>query len=209
MSEMTAIKFTDKHLRVIETALEVYCRMKLGQFRFAIEEGFPAIRDLDDQEVLERVHMMLRSIIFKDVEFMQSSPHASYGITNESVGDGREAYEIRQVIRQYLGVKNNGGFFDHGFTTFDDPLKVSNEPLPTVEGWDKNLRVPIECEETNARLKELIGVKDFEQMWGVVDEFIKNHPVYSDVHYSKGEVVLREDGLYEIVMTKPYKRKYR
>jgi hypothetical protein len=202
---MTTIKLTDKHLRVIELALEVYCRMKLGQFTYAIEEAFGYICSVDDKELLEDVHVNLRRILFKDVEFMQKSQHASYGITNEAVGDGREAYEIRQVIRQYRTVKQNDGFFDPRFTSNDDPLKVSGEPLPIIEGWNKDHRMPIECKKTNKMLKKLVDAKQFTMAWTLVDEYKSKHPFYNCVRYSEGEIALRDDGVYEIIMTKPYK----
>jgi hypothetical protein len=201
---MTTVKLTDKHMRVIENALEVYCRMRLGQFDTALREAFPALLEKDDHDDLEDAHILLRRIFFKDAGFIQRSPGASYGISSDKIGDGGIAYEIRQTFRQYLAVRDNNGLYEHMLRTYDDPLKVSEEPLPVIEGWDKTATIYINGEDINEQIHDSVKKKDWSKMWDIVDEYMKE----TGIHYTKGQVLEDEyhPGYYKLIMEKPYKR---
>jgi len=206
---MTSIKFTDKHLAVIEAALEVYSRMKMGQFENAFKEAFPEkLLDSVDHAQLESAHMLLRRVFFKDVDWIQSSSSASYGITNPEVGDGRNAYEVYQTIRQYRAVKRNDGFFEQMYTSYQDPMEITGEPLPVIENWSKDLEIEFEGKAFNSRLHKLAQKEKWEDVWLQVDEYISQHVGYKDMHYAKGTIVELENkpGYYKLIAHKPYRR---
>ena len=209
---MTKISFSDTHLKTIETALEVYCRMKLGQFSTAIDEAFPEA-SLSWEE-LESVHKFLRGVIMPVTPILSYDGHggyvdqydnyygedrelddeldyqqknflkranssngilgglnSSFGIGSDKIADGNIAYEIRQTIRQYLTVKRNDGFFDYMNVGFDDPLNVSGEPLPTIEGFSKEKVYAVKNKNINTRLNRLFAAKspNWKKMWELVE----------------------------------------
>ena len=208
---MTKISFTDAHLRVIEQALEVLCRLRLGQFDYALEEAFPEACLSHDESKGLLSH--LRSVIMPESPVLRYDGHGGYydqygnsygedkelngepsyemkwflkranamgiagglnsswGISNEKVGSGQLAYEIRQTIRQYLAVKKNDGYFEHMFVTYDDPLKITGEPLPVIEGFIKEKTFVVKPTEINAHLNRLFKAKNpnWKKMWEIVE----------------------------------------
>lgn len=73
---MTTIKFTDEHLKVLQTALEVYSRLRAGQVKIAMEEAF---RDYmltwDETESIEK---FVRPIIFPEPPQLKYDGHGEY-----------------------------------------------------------------------------------------------------------------------------------
>ena len=192
---MTTITFTDKHLLVIEQALEVYNRLRLGQIKIALDEAFPDKHlDYDAGNALEKE---VRKVIFPEL----TDSRASYGV-GQHKGNGEIAYEIRQTLRQYISVKNNDGYFDHSFRNFDDPLKLSEEPLPIIEGFDKSKTFVIKGKKTNDRLHTLIEAKDFTQLWKEIDKYFQD----AMPKCSQSKIVYNEEtGNHELICTKAYK----
>ena len=238
MSELTKIAFTDKHLQVIETALEVYTRLRLGQIDIALDEAFPDY--CLSWEERQHTHNVVRSILFPEYPRLTSDGHggyydqfgcsydedgnrdtpetyqekarnkrpklsggpsASFGISNKQVKDGDIAYEIRQTIRQFLSLKRNNGFFEW-FTNFDDPLKVSDEPLPIIEKFQKGKSFLI----NDDKLKVCVKKKKWKEAWEIVDDFMKtNHPEI-DLHGIRKIQYNRKSKMYELFVEKPIKK---
>ena len=101
---MTDISFTDAHLRTIEQALEVYTRLRLGQFDIAIDEAFPEA--FFSHEERGAIHKFLRSLIFPEPPILRYNGHGEYSdqynkIIIESVGGSgdNDAEKEEKIIR--------------------------------------------------------------------------------------------------------------
>jgi hypothetical protein len=240
---MTKIFLTDVHLLTIQTALEVYTRLRLGQIDIALDEAFPDYWLTWEER--EDIHKFARKILFPDPPILKYDGHggysdqygvnydegqnqigekdyhqkcrehrpqlsgtnSSFGIGSNKIADGNIAYELRQTIRQYLAVKKNDGFFDASLNvSFDDPLKVSSEPLPIIEGFSTKKNFPFVGKAINAKLQKLIDSKKFEEMWKVVNDYMeRKHP---DVLYrGYTRVIFNEEKThYELEVEKPRKK---
>jgi hypothetical protein len=244
---MTKINFTDAHLQVIEQALEVFTRLRLGQFDYALDEAFPdATLSWDErQEILK----FLRGIVMPEPPVLRYDGHGGYydqydnsygedksldpdtpydkkwlverankigisggtnsswGICNEKVGNGRLAYEIRQTIRQYLAVKKNDGYFEHMFVSYDDPLKITREPLPIIEGFVKEKVFVVEDAKINKQLDQLFGQgtdAKWPKMWKLIEE---NCGLPDDIESSRRRLNFNEEtNKWELILEKPTKK---
>lgn len=243
---MTKISFTDAHLSTIETALEVYARLKLGQFDIAIDEAFPEA-DLSWEE-RRKIHGFLRGIVLPEAPSLRHDGHggyvdqyynfygedreldceldceqkaflkrankgklqglnSSYGVCSEEIYDGNLAYEIRQTIRQYLTVKSNDGFFNYMNVSFDDPLKVTEEPLPVIEGFEKSKTFVVEDSKINNQLNKLFKEKkpNWQKMWELVENNCQNH---ENIESSHRQINFNKDAKkWELILEKPIKKK--
>jgi len=73
---MTKIEFTDEHLRVMMTALEVYSRLRAGQIRIAIDEAF---RDVGlSWKELESIETFVRGILYPEPPQLKYDGHGGY-----------------------------------------------------------------------------------------------------------------------------------
>ena len=73
---MTKIEFTDDHLRVMMTALEVYFRLRAGQIRIAIDEAF---RDMGlSWEELVSIEKFVRGILYPEPAELKYDGHGGY-----------------------------------------------------------------------------------------------------------------------------------
>jgi hypothetical protein len=244
--QMTDISFTEAHLRVMEQALEVYTRLRLGQFDYALDEAFPdACLGHNERQEL---HKHLRSVIFPEPPRLAYDGHgghydqygntynenkelnsaieyemkyflerankmgiagglnSSYGIGNKKVGDGSLAYEIRQTIRQYLAVKRNDGYFEHMYVTYDDPCKVTDEPLPIIKGFTKEKIFVVKNKRINDRLDKIYAKLpvDYPKMWELVE---KNCGLPDNIESSRRRLncnILTNQ--WELILEKPTKK---
>lgn len=73
---MTTIKFTDEHLTVLKTALEVYTRLRSGQVKIAMEEAFKDYM-LTSNEA-ESIENFVRPIIFPEPIYFKPDGHGGY-----------------------------------------------------------------------------------------------------------------------------------
>lgn len=243
---MTKIHFTDAHLRVIEQALEVFTRLRLGQFDTAIDEAFPdTLLSWDEKQEILKV---LRGIVMPEPPVLRYDGHGEYrdqygnsydenkellspldydmthlldrankigisgglnsswGICNEKVGNGQLAYEIRQTIRQYLAVKKNDGYFSHIYVSHDDPLKITGEPLPIIEGFLKEKIFEVKPTEINAHLNRLFKAKkpNWQKMWEIVEA---NCELPKNIESSRRRLNFNEETKkWELILEKPTKK---
>lgn len=184
------IQLTEKHLRVIETACEAFTRMRLGQIDYALDEIFPKIDREDRKQITDFVRIRL---------FPNLQQNASYGIGQKEVEWGNEAYEIRQTIRQFLAVKRNNGYFEPMCVTTDDPLKVSNEPLPIIPEFKKYLDFKIP-KTIIGKLQKFILEKKYNELWEMIDKKMKLPK------HGKAEIVWNEG---VVRCWKPFKQEIR
>jgi hypothetical protein len=79
---MTKIEFTDEHLRVMMTALEVYSRLRAGQIRIAIDQAFRDV-NLSWNEV-ESIETFVRGILYPEPPRLKYDGHGGYMINTDA-----------------------------------------------------------------------------------------------------------------------------
>ena len=118
-----ALTFNEKQAQVLMDALDFYSRVRMGQFH-VISDEFRFEHEFNQNNArfyLDR----LREMIFPELE---SSEY--YGIYNDIVGPGQEAWDIHQVIRHARAWKRHP---EGGWTVdFSTPMEASKEPLPEI-----------------------------------------------------------------------------
>lgn len=166
------ITLSEEHVKVILSALEAFSRMRIGQFRVALEEVFPKeCWDLgwDKMQELERP--------LKAVFFPNDPPNGGPGICSEQAGDGRIAYEIQKTIQQYRALKKSGGWFGSGYDFDGNLLNPSGLPPPKIEGLEEmqymDFLVPEEYQDAVHVFMEL---KDYKRLWHAIDKALPNLP---------------------------------
>jgi hypothetical protein len=173
MSKTTTITFTDKHLTVIQAALEAYSRARMGQFGDWLDETFREhlIHWDTRQEIEYFIRDKFAQMAVKDGKpadyYFPLERNASWGILqSEKVGNGQLAYEVYQTLRQYTAVTQNGGSFDH-YTSTRDPLNYSGEPLPEIDGFVKYKDFYLPKKEGD-EVKYLYEKEKYSEMWAVI-----------------------------------------
>lgn len=107
-------------------ALDVYSRIKMAQI-WMVRDLFYHTHNKDLDQV-DKLLEELAKITFP--EFRGRGPGCCYGIGQEPVGDGTEAFDIQQVIRHALAWKRQP---QGGITVdFGEPMKWGSEPLPII-----------------------------------------------------------------------------
>ena len=160
------IELSDKQAAVIMSALEAFQRMRAGQFRIAFEEVFPKKCWDKGWDEMKEVEDYLKKFFFGD-ELKKGS---YWGIPNqEKIGeDAQISYEIYCVLRQFLSLKRNNGLFGMG-TNFNSPLKLTDEPLPVIEGH-KELTYKIHEFPDQVAAKKLFAAKDSNGLFDMVEK---------------------------------------
>lgn len=184
------VKLTDKHLAVINTALEVYYRLKSGQINIALDEAF---NYSIDREELDNIEKIIRKNTHKDLP-----SNAAYGFNSPEIGGARIAYEIKKTIEEYLSVKNNNGFYG-STVNFHGPLKASDEPLPVILEHKSYKDYKLNKRQSS-KVNKLINQKKFTQMWEYIDSLKLNLPKGEST-----EVISSFDGV-SIRVWKPRKK---
>jgi hypothetical protein len=116
---------TPEQARVVVSALDLYSRLHIGQFR---EIGWLFRSNIENVEVVDALLEELRQHCHPGL-----SPNQSHGIASAKVAEqAKVAWDIQQVIRQVeaYGREPNGGIT----VSFNDPLFVSDSvPRPTAK----------------------------------------------------------------------------
>jgi hypothetical protein len=117
------LTFNEKQAQVLMSALEFYSRVHMGQFH-VISDEFRFEHEFNQDNAhfyLDR----LREMIFPELE-----SNEYYGIYNDIVGPGQEAWDIYQVIRHARAWKRHP---EGGWTVdFSTPIEAGKEPLPEI-----------------------------------------------------------------------------
>ena len=191
-SEFHSVKLSDCHLQLIGNALEVYYRLRSGQIGMAMEEVYKD-KALSLEEI-DSINSFVRDIVFPSKEKFEnlsefdkkSYPNnkaikrsplesgQSFGVGNKEIGDANIAWEVRQTFRQFLAVQDNTGLFNPMFNVFDDPLKVSDEPLPEIVGFNKSKQFYIEDPEVNIEIHKNVLKSLYENAWQCITEYFQD-----------------------------------
>ncbi len=157
---MNTVKLTDNHLRVINTALETYFRLKTGQVDIALDYAYGF--KLNHYQA-DAIAAIIKSIALPEI----STRGSSYSFNSAEIGDGKIAYEIKKTFEEVLAVKNNNGYY--GCTVdFHGPLKASDEPLPEVVGFKNYIDYHLDKKQSK-KVNKFFATKDFDGMWDYVD----------------------------------------
>ena len=164
------LEVTEEHLRVMQSALDAYTRLHLGQFDMALDDVF-FLSDRMDTETLRR----LRGIYFKGTD-IEHNINSSYGIYHKDTHkSAKVSCELYQTIRQYLAVENNDGYFGW-MCPFDSPDEISGEEHPSIEGFKTYQDIIIDdpkykqlYDNWNTNKKE----SNLTKLWNYVDDKIK------------------------------------
>jgi hypothetical protein len=164
---MNTVKLTDNHLRVINTALETYFRLKTGQVDIALDYAYGFKLNHDQADAIAAI---IKSIALPEI----STRGSSYSFNSPEIGDGKIAYEIKKTFEEVLAVKNNDGYY--GYTVdFHGPLKASDEPLPEVVGFKNYIDYHLDKKQSK-KVNKFFATKDFDGMWDYVDSLKLNLP---------------------------------
>ena len=162
---MNTVKLSDTHISVIEVALETLLRLKLGQIKAALDTAYGF--GLADWNKLNEIEKLVK----------QAYDKKAFCNVSDSDETANIAYEIRQVFRQYLAVKNNNGFF--GSTVdFHDVLKSGKEPLPVIVDYKPYKDIYLTKKQSEKIQK--LQVVDINEMWGFINIITKKHGINSE-----------------------------
>ena len=109
--------------RVVMRALNLYSRLHMGQvdelmFLFGYRRTF-------DREQVRSIIRELRARLFPEL-----SANEYYSVSDEHVGDGRDAWDVQQAMRYAVAwhLHPEGGCT----VDFNTPMRSSSAPLPVV-----------------------------------------------------------------------------
>ena len=105
MSEKIKLVLSEPHAQVVKKSCEAYCRAKLGQFKYALDEIFPHLDYKRGRAIEEFIRgqfaeQAVEKGYVADYYFPLGS-NASWGIGNQKAGDGTLAYEVEKIIGNY------------------------------------------------------------------------------------------------------------
>jgi hypothetical protein len=171
------ITFDERHLPVINRALECYMRLRSGQIDMALDEVYSdkqskMLKDKNynhsvDNKVIEGV---IRSVYFKDLK----SPNAAWGVGQYGHG-GEEAYMISKTLRQYMAYERNDGYSGTG-RDFDTTWGTySDIPNPVVQGFStrKFFKAPKSLQK---KLYLLVYNGAYKEAFDLIDKKFKTLP---------------------------------
>lgn len=126
------IKINEEQAHILATALEAYVRLGLGQIDMVI-------LNVLHKEILEKENCdidYIRMLTYPlKREIFGFDMNSSHGITSKNISDKyRVASDIERVIVHRLSWDKNpkGGMG----VNYQDPMKWSEQPLPTIEKKD-------------------------------------------------------------------------
>jgi hypothetical protein len=121
------INLNEAQVRVLERATEIYFRMGLAQFDYAVDMGFNVPSDkMEDVRILcDRLKYVCTGM----------PRQQSYGVGSKELSEYHNiAHDVNQVLRHRLSWddKPEGG----NGVTFYTPFKINPLPLPTIKRTD-------------------------------------------------------------------------
>lgn len=173
------IELTDKQAALVRFLCEAYARMTMGQFGMAFSVLFPEISH-DDQREIDA----LLKRVFPERQNMDEA--------------GTMAWDINQVIRQYLALSRVQDGIALMTVDFDDPLKLGTEPLAAIaelaamkkREWD------IIPDELQSEVRRLRDAWEYTRMWrllGKIPRPYQSHKSERLVEREDGRLVLEVD----------------
>jgi len=192
-----AIQFDEEHLHTIATAMEVYSRLRSGQIKFAFDAAF-CDKNLSYEDG-ETIESFVRTLVFRNDEHIINNRNAYYGVGQEQMKDGTEAWEIKKTVEQYLHYERNDGYRNIMDVSGDGPMQCSKVPVPKILNFEpsKTFPLPKKCYKSLDRLFEK---KDYSAMWIIVDKMFQDTPL------PKGNTTKIEkvDNQWVVIVNEPY-----
>ena len=183
MSDKIKLVLSELHAVVLKKACEAYCRAKLGQFKYALDEIFPHL----DYERGRAIEEFIRGQFREQAIEKGYVPHYyfpdgyDWGIGNQKVGDGTLAYEVEKVIGNYLSVRRNDGYWGSG-TNFSEPLcyrggelvinmggPINDTPLPEIEGFTKYKDFPLSAAKSRKMHVYCVN-EQWDKAWDLISK---------------------------------------
>lgn len=186
----TKISFTPAQLKVLEKALEVYGRLRLGQFSTALDTAFSGQISYENRDIIHKTARAFAINYKGESIFPFVSPDCSFGVGQKEIGDGQLAYEVGQTVRQYLAVTENDGYWKSSHTGFHDALFYSGEPKINIEGFKDYIDFEVKS-PLIYKFVILYKDKEWERLWKLVKDNM-NLP-----KCEKMQVVERNDGFFD------------
>lgn len=133
MTATVTIELTEKQAGVIMQALELYSRLKMGQFETITDSFFMDTFDKElkrpvfDQDMARAYLMQSRAVIFTDLQ------HGAYIGISHTGESSKISWDIYQQLRHDLCVYTNPKpSIDQRGRSYDKPHALSKQPLPRV-----------------------------------------------------------------------------
>ena len=200
-SKKVSIEFDERHLSTLSTALEVYSRLRGGQIKLALENGFwDKNLTYEDGEVLES---FVRTIVFREDKFLMENRNAYYGIGCKEMKDGDVAWEIKKVIEQYKHYQRNDGLRRICDVSGDGAMQISEVPLPKIidsNGYWKPQKSFIIPKRYQKYIDASMKIEKYSDVWSVVDKAFKKSPLPR----GKASRIEKYEGIYYVVVEEPY-----
>lgn len=127
------LEIDEKHAYIIMEALDVYARVKMGQFE-RIEDFFNDMNLSSDQ--YQNIREFLPTL--KRIVYPNMPMNGSYGIASpENPESSKIAYEIKKTIEHRVSWDRVGNPSKRDWKTmlgvnFDEPRKHSKHPMPKI-----------------------------------------------------------------------------
>lgn len=133
MNQKYSIEVTENQLQVLKDACEVLTRIYLGQLDYAADAADlrTAIFEIEDVEDSINRNYKLRERLKQLNPLITGMPssNASFGIGHQLAHPNhRISYEMSKVLAKFIALQRNPEGDRYSYV-FDDPLKLSDEPL--------------------------------------------------------------------------------
>jgi hypothetical protein len=122
------VTLTEAQVSVISMACELVGRLRLGQFYDIVWKVYPETLGSGTVD-----HEKLRTL-FDDISLELRKQRGHSGSDKDWTDAARAAWDIHQVFRHRLSWDNNPGGNNMN-VHFDEPMPISQEPLPKIEGY--------------------------------------------------------------------------
>ena len=192
-----AIQFDEEHLHTIATAMEVYSRLRSGQIKSAFDAAF-CDKNLTYEDG-ETIESFVRTLVFRNDEHIINNRNAYYGVGQEQMKDGTQAWEIKKTVEQYLHYERNDGYRNVMDVSGDGPLQCSKVPVPKILNFEpsKTFPLPKNCYKSLDRLFEK---KDYSAMWIIVDKMFQDTPLPK----GNSTKIEKVDNQWVVIVNEPY-----
>jgi len=200
------ITFDERHLPVINRALECYMRLRSGQIDMALDEAYAdkQIKMIKNKTYSHTGDLLIfeavRKYYFKDLD----SPNAAWGVGQYGHG-GEEAYMISKTLRQYMAYERNDGYSGTG-RDFDTTWgSYSDVPNPVVEGFSTR-KFFVAPPKIRKKLYSLFCEKKYQECYDLIDKKWKTLPKGDKYELGFVDGALEWDGNIGVWVTAPRKK---
>jgi hypothetical protein len=157
------VNFEPEHLNVLIKALETYERLRMGQFKIALDEAFDGKLQRETTRVLE--HLAQRDPIFNDLP----KPNGAYGVGNPATGDACIAYEINKTLRNFRYFQTNDGWVSAFHVDSRGPILLSGVKPPTIEGFTTEKTFPLP-KSIQSKAMKAFKLGEGATLWKIIEK---------------------------------------